>query len=146
MGGTTAEVTSEAPKDSPTWGQRYTWENGLAVEVSAPAACTPGQHALPSNVARAVKLTVTVLNGTDQPFNAGMLSIGNDVQFDGRRAEAVYDANGPCGHGGVENVTVLPGKSYAYDMAFAVGAQPGELQIALQPDFRSDKAVFVGQA
>lgn len=146
-GGTTAaEEETGATRAAPSWGQRYTWENGLAAEVSAPAACTPGQYAQPPNVQRAVKVTVKVVNGTDKPFDVGLLSIGGDAQFDGRKADAVFDSNGPCGGGGFENATVLPGKDYTYDVAFSVGPQPGELQIALQPDFGSDKAVFVGQA
>ena len=129
----------------PTWGQRYTWANGLAADVSAPTPCTPGQYAAPSNITRAIKVTVTVTNGTDRPFETGLLSFGGDAQFNGRNAEKVFDSSGDCG-GGSENATVLPGKAYAYDTAFSVGAQPGELQITLQPDFGSDKAVFVGQA
>ncbi|WP_158840519.1 hypothetical protein [Saccharothrix deserti] len=89
---------------------------------------------------------MTVVNGTDEPFDAGLLSFGGDAQFDGRNAETVFDSNGPCGSGGFENATVLPGKTYTCEMAVVVGAQPGELQITLQPDFGSDKAVFVGQA
>ncbi|MEV8440438.1 hypothetical protein AB0425_23910 [Actinosynnema sp. NPDC051121] len=139
------EQKPEASKAPPTWGQRYTWANGLAVEVSAPVPCTPSQHAAPSNITRAVKITVTVTNGTDKPFDAGLLSFGSDAQFDGRKAETVFDSSGECGSGGLENATVLPGKTYTYETAFSVGAQPGELQLALQPDFGSDKAVFAGQ-
>ncbi|MFJ6674247.1 hypothetical protein ACIQMJ_24325 [Actinosynnema sp. NPDC091369] len=140
------EPKPEAAQAAPTWGQRYTWADGLAVEVSAPTPCTPGQYAAPPNIARAAKVTVTVTNGTDKPFDAGLLSFGSDAQFDGRKAETVFDSSGGCGSGGAENATVLPGKSYTYETAFSVGAQPGELQIALQPTFGSDKAVFVGQA
>lgn len=89
---------------------------------------------------------MTVTNGTDKPFDAGLLSFGSDAQFDGRKAEKVFDSSGGCGNGGAENATVLPGKTYTYETAFSVGAQPGELQITLQPTFGSDKAVFVGQA
>ncbi|MER5265699.1 hypothetical protein ABTZ99_26815 [Actinosynnema sp. NPDC002837] len=140
------EQKPEAAAAPPTWGQRYTWANGLAVEVSAPTPCTPGEYAAPSNITRAARVTVTVTNGTDKPFDAGLLSFGSDAQFDGRKAETVFDSSGGCGSGGLENATVLPGKTYTYETTFAVGAQAGELQITLQPDFGSDKAVFVGQA
>ncbi|MEU4447768.1 hypothetical protein AB0K14_12715 [Actinosynnema sp. NPDC050801] len=140
-----AEQKPETAQAPPTWGQRYTWANGLAVEVSTPAPCTPSRYAAPSNIVRAAKVTVTVTNGTDKPFDAGLLSFGGDAQFDGRKAETVFDSSGECGGGGAENATVLPGKAFTYETAFAVGAQPGELQITLRPDFGSDKAVFVGQ-
>ncbi len=74
-----------------------------------------------------------------------MLSIGGDAQFDGRKAESVFDSSGECG-GSFESGTVMPGKTYTYDKAYSVGAQPGEMQIVLQPGFSSDKAVFTGPA
>ncbi|ROP37739.1 hypothetical protein [Saccharothrix texasensis] len=141
-----AEEFDEILNGSTNQGQRYTWGSGLAVEISAPTSCEPGQHAVAPDVVRAAKVTVTVINGTGRRFDVGVLSFRREAQFDGRKAEAVFDSGGPCGGGGLESATVLPGKSYTYDMAFAVGAQAGELQITLQPDFGSDKAVFVGIA
>jgi hypothetical protein len=132
--------------EAPTWGKRYTWKDGLAVEIAAPVACTPGQYASPSNVERAVKFTVTVVNGTDKPFETAVLSIGNDAQFNGKKAEAVFDSSGGCGGGGLESATVMPGKTFTFEMSYAVGPQPGEMQIALQPTFAADKAVYTGQA
>jgi hypothetical protein len=43
-------------------------------------------------------------------------------------------------------VTVLPGKTYTYEAAYSVGAQPGEMQLVFEPSFNADKAAFVGQA
>ncbi|WP_281247498.1 hypothetical protein [Saccharopolyspora shandongensis] len=40
----------------------------------------------------------------------------------------------------------MPGKTYTYEQALAVAVQPGELQLALQPTFASEKAVFLGDA
>ncbi|MEU4802014.1 hypothetical protein [Actinosynnema sp. NPDC023587] len=141
--GDTKEAAATSP---PTWGQRYTWKDGLAVEVSAPTACTPGEYAHPPNVVRGAKITVTIVNGTDKAFDTTLLSIGNEAQFAGKKADTIFDSNGPCGGGGLENATVLPGKTYTYDKAFSVGAEPGDLQITLQPGFGADKAVFTGQA
>ncbi|MEV0678388.1 hypothetical protein AB0I60_17915 [Actinosynnema sp. NPDC050436] len=140
------DAKADAVKSPPTWDQRYTWENGLAAEVSAPAACTPGEFAIPSDVARGVKVTVTVVNGSDKPFDTGLLSAGGETQFAGKKAEKIYDSSGACGDSALATATVLPGKTFTYDLAFAVGAEPGELQITLQPDFGADKAIFVGQA
>ncbi|WP_162830088.1 hypothetical protein [Amycolatopsis palatopharyngis] len=129
-----------------TWGKRYTWDNGLAVEISAPTACTPSEYAMPQDVVRAVKFTVTVVNGTEEAFDAMMLSVGGDAQFNGSTAEAIFDSNGECGDGGMEAATVMPGKTFTYEAAYSVGEQPGEMQLALQPNFGGDKAVFSGQA
>ncbi|KJK53253.1 hypothetical protein UK23_00875 [Lentzea aerocolonigenes] len=142
-------VAGETPKQQavtkpPTWGERYTWENGLSIEVAAPVACTPGQYAAPANIARAVKFKVTITNGTSTAFETALLTIGNDAQFNGQQAERVFDSNG-CGST-FDTATVLPGKTYTYDVAYSVGKQPGEMQLVFEPSFKSDKAAFVGQA
>ncbi len=133
-------------KPAPSWGQRYTWKSGLAIELAEPVACKPSSYASPPNVERAVKVRFTIVNGTDKPYEAAALAFGNDVQFAGAKAEPIFDSGGSCGGGGLDAATVLPGKTYTYEQAYAVGKGKGELQIALQPDFASDKAVFVGQA
>ncbi|MDX8029570.1 hypothetical protein SK803_05075 [Lentzea sp. BCCO 10_0856] len=143
-------VGGETPKqdaliEPPTWGKRYTWENGLSVDVAAPVACSPGQYASPSNIARAVKFQVTITNGTSAAFETALLSLGNDAQFNGQKAERIFDNGGGCGSA-YDTATVLPGKTYTYDVAYSVGAQPGEMQLVFEPSFNSDKAAFVGQA
>lgn len=139
------QATDKPAADAPTWGKRYTWKDGLAVEVSAPVACVPSRTASPQNIQRAVKFTITVTNGAKQPFDTTLLSFGNDVQFNGAKAERVFDSSGECG-GDLAASTVMPGKSFAYDVAYAVGPQPGEMQLVLSPGFAGDKAVFTGQA
>ncbi|SDN50923.1 hypothetical protein [Allokutzneria albata] len=129
-----------------TWGKRHTWRDGLAVEVSAPTACKPGPSSAPASIARAVKFTVTITNGTDKPFETAVLSVGSDAQFNGRKAEAVFDHSGGCGGNGVfSSATVLPGKTYTYDVSYSIGADPGEMQLTLRPSFGADKAVFAGR-
>ncbi|MGM1060781.1 hypothetical protein [Saccharothrix sp. Mg75] len=137
---------ADAAKTPPGWGRRCTWKSGLAVDVFPPVACTPGEYASPQGVERAVKITVTVTDGTDKAFETAVLTIGGDAQFNGKKAEQVFDSDGECGGGGLDSTAVLPGKTYTYEASYSVGAQPGELQVAFQPDFGSDKAVFIGQA
>ncbi|MFB9687720.1 hypothetical protein [Amycolatopsis plumensis] len=145
-GGAPASAAAADAKKPPTWGERYTWPNGVAIEVTQPAGCKPGQYAQPPNIERAVTLQVTVTNGSDKPFDATLLSTAQ-AQFGGAHADAVFDSNGKCKNSTMNGAaTVLPGKTLKLDMSFAVGKDPGELQIELQPDFVGDKAVFVGQA
>jgi hypothetical protein len=136
----------DAAAEALTWGKRYTWDNGLAVEISAPVECTPSEFSMPQDIERAVKFTVTVINDTAEAFDPMMLSMGGDAQFNSAAAEQIFDSNGDCGGGGMESATVMPGKTYTYDAAYSVAAEPGEMQLAMQPDFGSDKAVFTGQA
>lgn len=139
-----APAKADPAKPLPTWGKRYTWPDGMAIEVSAPAACKPSKYAVPSQVQRAVKFSITIINGTAKPFQA--LITGGEAQFAGKTAENVYDSGGPCGGGGMDSPTILPGKTFTYDQAYSVGPAPGEMQLEFQPDFGGDKAVFVGQA
>jgi hypothetical protein len=138
---------SKPPAETPTWGKRYTWPGGLAVEIAPPKPCKPGEFAVSTtkDIQRAVKVSITVVNGSGKPFDTGVLSFGSDAQFNGRKAEQIYDSSGECG-GGPDSTTVLPGKAFTTDVAYAVGPQPGELQLAVQPSFGADKAIFVGQA
>lgn len=136
----------EALKENPTWGKRYTWANGLSVDVAAPVACTPGQFAAPQNIARAVKFEVTITNGTSAAFETALMSMGSDAQFNGQKAEKVFDSGGGCDGTLFDSATVLPGKTYTFHVAYSVGAQPGEMQLVFEPTFNSDKAAFVGQA
>ncbi|HVK25070.1 MAG TPA: hypothetical protein VM677_27230 [Actinokineospora sp.] len=137
----------EAETKTATWGERYTWTDGLAVEVSAPVACKPGKYSIPQTIERGVKVTIKIINGGKEPFDTAVLGIGNDAQFAGAKAEEIFDSSGDCGGGAIaQSTTVLPGKSFDLKMAFAVSKQPGELQLALQPNFAAAKAIFVGQA
>jgi hypothetical protein len=138
-------ATSAAPAENPTWGKRFTWPDGLAIEVGAPAACKPGEFAFPEGIKRAAKFTVLVVNDTKKPFEVGLLTVGNEAQFAGAKAEKVFDSGGPCKDTGLDTTTVLPGKTYSFDITYAVGAEPGELQMTFQPDFTSAKAIYVGQ-
>lgn len=132
--------------ETSTWGKRITWQDGLAVEVSAPVACTPGRFASPPSIERAMRFTVTVANDAAEAFETAVLGVGGDARFDGRKAQPVFDANGDCGHGGMESSTMLPGKTFTYAVAFAVGAQQSEMRLVFRSDSGADKAIFVGQA
>ena len=134
------------PGEAPTWGKRYTWADGLAVDVAAPEACTPGQYAVPQGIVRAVKVTIVITNGSAKPFETAVLSVGTDAQFAGKKADSVFDSSGGCDGTAFESTTVMPGKTFTFTQAYSVGAEPGEMQLVLQPTFMADKAVFTGQA
>jgi hypothetical protein len=144
------QSTSDAVRNQlitrdPTWGQRYTWAGGLAVTVSAPVDCAPSSSSSPDDIARASRVTVTVINRTGQPFDAGMFAVGSDAQFNGHRADAVVDSGGDCGEGIPTSAIVPPGQTFSYDIAYAVDPQPGELRIALQPGYGEDRTTFTGR-
>ncbi len=80
------------------------------------------------NNERAVKFTVTVINDSDESVNTVDLTPSGDATFNDRKTETIFDSGSDCGDGGMESTTVLPGKKYNYDVAYAVGQKPGELR------------------
>lgn len=143
VAGETAQ--QDAAVEAPTWGKRYSWANGLSVDVATPVVCTPGQYAAPPDIARAVIFEITITNGTSAAFETALMSVGTDAQFNGQKADMVFDTSGGC-DSTFDSATVLPGKTYTFHIAYSVGAQPGEMQLVFEPTFNSDKAEFVGQA
>lgn len=129
---------------APTWGKRYTWPDKLAIEIAAPTPCKPSKYAAPQGIQRAVKVTVTVINGSPKAVDTVLLT-SVDAQFGGKPVESVYDSGGACKTARSDG-TVLPGKTFTYELAYAVEPQQGELQLEIRPDFAADKAVFVGPA
>jgi hypothetical protein len=139
QGGTGQDATA-------TWGKRYTWPDGLAVEVAKPVTCKPGEYSSPQHPPRAVLVTILVVNGSKENFDSGVLSVGDDAQFNGEKAEPLFDSEGGCDETAASSATVLPGKTYKVKLAFVVGKGTGDFQLALQPDIAAAKAVFVGKA
>lgn len=136
---------SDASDGEPSgWGEKFTWKSGVAIEVSKPAECQPGEFAMPEKVDRAVKVTVTVVNGSDEAINTVDLAPSGDAMFNDKKAEAIFDSDGDCGEG-IDSTTVLPGKTYEFDAGYAVGSKAGELQLVVDPMF-GQQAVFVGKA
>src|ERR1044072_80115 len=119
-GAPAAEAAKSGDSGTATWGKRYTWPDGLAVEVAKPVTCKPGEFSMPQHPARAVKITVLVVNGTKENFDPMLLTTA-DAQFDQANAEALYDSGGGCGSSALESATVLPGKSFKVTLAYVVG-------------------------
>ncbi|MCE3551547.1 hypothetical protein LWC33_08780 [Pseudonocardia sp. RS11V-5] len=139
----TAAASAPAASQTVAFGQTYTYKDGLAVTIAAPAKFTPSRFAAPQNIDRAVLLTVTVQNGTTQNFDVNTFGNGPDATFAGAHADEITDLQQLEA---AESTTLLPGKSYTYKKAFAVGSGAGELQAEWKRDLFSDPVIFTGQA
>lgn len=144
-GSASADDADGESAEPSSWGDRFTWRSGVAVEVSKPSECQPGEYAHPTKIDRAVKVTVTVVNGSDEPVDTIGLAPTSDAVFNDNKAEAIFDSEGDCGDGGMEPATVRPGKTYSFDVGYAVGSKPGELQVVIDP-ILGQKAIYVGKA
>jgi hypothetical protein len=133
-----------APATTPTaaFGQRVTFDDGVAVELTAPQAFQPSRSAAGADRDRAVTAEVTVVNGSGQPLDAVMVMVR--ATHGGREAPQIFDS--AKGIGGAALGTVLPGKTITFPVAFSVGEGPAELQVEVNPNFLGDPAIFIGQA
>jgi hypothetical protein len=99
-----------APAVAAFVGQRVTFDDGLAVEVTAPEPYKPGRYAAGHDGDRAVRFDITVVNGSEEPYDAVMTVV--NATHGGRQVSRIFDS----ANGGSENPagTVLPGKSTTF--------------------------------
>jgi hypothetical protein len=132
-----SDVPSAAPADlNFTFGQTVTYEDGLAVTVSAPAAFTPSQYAAGATQKSNIVFTITIKNGTGKNYDPTMYTT---VSSAGTEADAIFDTEANIG--GAPTTTVPDGGTVTYRAAFSV-ADPAHLVMDVEPGFSYSKATF----
>jgi hypothetical protein len=123
------------------FGQRITFDDGLAVEVTAPQPYRPSRYSAGHDADRAVTFDITVVNGSDEPYDAVTTMV--NATHGGRQVSRIFDS----ANGGSENPagTVLPGKSTTFTVALSLPETAGELQLEVSPGFLGEPAIFTGQ-
>jgi hypothetical protein len=141
LSGPTPIAAGAAAPTVAAFGQRVTFDDGLAVEVTTPQPYKPSRYAAGHDGDRAVTFDITVVNGSDEPYDAVMTMV--NATHGGRQVSRIYDS----ANGGSENPagTVLPGKSTTFTVALSLGEAVGDLQLEVAPDFLGDPAIFTGQ-
>lgn len=136
-----AEETTEAAAEptNPTFGQTWTWDDGLAVSVSAPAEYAATEYAAgtvdgQSNIA----FTVTVTNGTDEDISALFMTV--EVVSGGKEGSEIFDTEGGSD---IPTADILPGETLSWTQAFSV-ADPADIRVSVENalDFSSDAVHF----
>ena len=136
-----AEMAEEtvSPAVIPTFGETFTYQDGLAVTVSAPQPFQPsdsaavGEPAPPSYVV----FDITVKNGTQANYDPA--SFMASLQSGTVEGEQVFDS--ASGLGGTPSTTLLPGRESAFRMAFGV-TDPNDLVMEVTPGFEYESAIF----
>ncbi|WP_143172036.1 hypothetical protein [Pseudonocardia thermophila] len=125
-----------------TFGQRYTLPSGIAIEVLQPEPFQPSRTASGADGARAVLITVTVVNESAEPFDFNAFTLGPRAIHGGQAAERIFDSAKkveiPPG------VKLLPGKSITFRTAWALQAEPAEMQLEFTPSHGDEPAIFIG--
>lgn len=145
----TPEATTETPTTPPepespedagfaTWGQTWTWDDGLTATISAPEEFTPSEWSAGGEGAAAhVAFTIIVVNGTAAPFDPAMMMV--TAQSGNTEASEVYDTEN--GFGGSPMTTVLPGRETSYKVGFGV-SDPNDIVLEFTPSWDHDASIW----
>jgi hypothetical protein len=106
-----------------TWGQRYTFDNGITVSVTPPTA-------VPQST-RSVELTVTVTNGTGAAYSLDQRTFGPTTTFDDTPGIDLEPQ---------QAIRIPAGASAAYRVSYVLPDDTGRLRL----EFRSGADEAVG--
>jgi hypothetical protein len=135
---TPSEEPPTAPAN-PTFGETYTYENGLAVTVSPPQPYAPSDSAAVGDPAppNFVAFDITVTNGTQANYDPAMFTA--TMQSGSTEGQQVFDSAN--GIGGTPTTTLLPGRESQFRMAFGA-TDPNDLVLEVAPGFEYESAIF----
>jgi hypothetical protein len=119
-------------------GQAVTFDDGTKVLVATPVMFKPSTYAAGHIRDRAIKVDITVTNGTDKPIDAALITVNG--RHGGQQATQIFDDQ--RGLGMQPAGTVLPGKSITFPAAFSIGQNPAEVQIEVRPVIMGEPAIF----
>ena len=135
------EVVVEITDGNPTFGDTYTWPDGLAITISQPQEFTPSEYMgdiYDLEAGTPIKFTVTATNGTDTDLEA--FSIDTQMSSGGKQSEAIFDSEAGID---MPTVAILPGNSLEWSIGFIV-ADPSNMQLSVSDvmNFDSEKIHF----
>jgi len=132
--GDSGSADSDASSENNAFGDTFTYDDGMAVTVSAPEAYTPGEYSSGADQAATVVFSVTIENGTDANFAPMPYETATSG---GVEASKVFDSD-------IENspTTVVPaGQTITYRVVFSV-ADADQIVFQMSPSFDYDDVVF----
>lgn len=141
-----ATEDSAAAPDSATaidgvlqFGDTAEFEDGLRLTVSEPRTdYVPSEYAsrLDESLTDYVAFTVTIENGTSEPFEPLFYAEGNSG---GKAVDQIFDSEQNIGS--APSGRILPGESVTFDVAFGV-ADPASVTLDVSADFDHDAVLY----
>lgn len=132
--------TPERPAYGEFGGVGFTYDNGITITLSAPAAYEPSDSAFAEGDFDAyVSFDVTITNDSVDPFDPSGLYA--TMSSGGREAVQSFDSE--LGLAGQPQTQVLPGRSVTWSEGWGV-ADPADLTYQIAPSFEYEAALFVG--
>lgn len=135
----------QPPADAGTlaFGETMTWDDGVALTVSAPEPYTPSEFAVGATRANHVVVTLTLTNGSAedlQPLPLPTLSSGD--QEVSPVVDLGNDLLGPADDVGIPpTATIEPGESISWRVAWSVD-DPSSLTVQVAPHLLYPSATF----
>ncbi|WP_237196696.1 hypothetical protein [Rothia nasimurium] len=121
------------------FGDTAEFEDGLRLTVSEPRTdYVPSEYAsrLDESLTDYVAFTVTIENGTSEPFEPLFYAEGNSG---GKAVDQIFDSEQNIGS--APSGRILPGESVTFDVAFGV-ADPASVTLDVSADFDHDAVLY----
>lgn len=144
-----SESESEAPRpsfaDAPeaeeelgnlAFGEAATFENGLSISVSAPAAYAPSEWASGADLPNNLAFTITITNGSDENFDSYAYST---VTSGGQAGSHIFDSENNMS--GSPSGVILPGQTITWTEAWSV-ADPNSIVFQIAPGWDYEEVIF----
>ena len=123
------KLAKESASTNPTFGDTYTWPNGLAVTISEPEPLTLTNELTADlynlDAGDLLAFTVTIHNGTSEDVEA--FAIITQMTSGSRESEAVFATEDNID---MPTSTILPGKDLIWKVAYVV-ADPTDMQLTV---------------
>ena len=143
-GGQGSGSASPSPADAsssaanPTFGQTYSYDDGLKVTVSRPKKVTPSDSAVATRQWPAyVSFTVTLTNGTKQNYDPTLFT--TSLQSGTTEGGQVFDS--AQGIEGAPTTPLLPGRQLRFSLGYGV-QDPSDLVLQVTPGFDRQPVIF----
>lgn len=136
---TTTSTTPPQPAApaNPTFGETYTWEDGISVTVSPPEPFEPSEYAIAGEWPAYLAFNVKVVNGTQANFDPSMFS--TTLQSGNTEGDEVFDSAN--GFEGSPSTTLLPGREAVFKIGYGV-QDAADLVMEVSPSFEHESAIF----
>jgi hypothetical protein len=129
----------EGESEPMSFGDTYTWDDGLQVTVHGPVPFTPspGANVLPDPALTFVLFTLTVVNGTETQFDP--IGFDTSIQSGNVEAREVFDAT----VSGAPVTPVLPGREVEFQVGYALPV-PDDVVMQVVPNVVAyEPAIFI---
>lgn len=122
----------------PALGERFEYDDGLAVSVTAPELFMPSATATMGPEPDYISVTVTVVNGTENDFSP--LDVTVTVASGGGQGGDVLDPDSGIG---APDAAIAPGQEASWKLAFGV-LDGQDVTVNVQPGIDRDPVIFGG--